>query len=120
MRSSRQEVTMEKHKAKAIQADLGIFRHNQTYSGIIQTYSKSCVVLAYSEPSYIQNSGIFRIRGILRTLAYLKTWHIQNLTQFRNLAYLEPWHIQNQKHIQNPDIPRNLSSIDDGAFWENS
>ena len=81
---------MEKYKAKAIQADLGIFRHNQTYSGIIQTYSKSCVVLAYSEPSYIRNSGIFRIRGILRTLAYLKTWHIQNLTQFRTLAYSKP------------------------------
>ena len=96
MRSSRQEVTMGKYKTKAIQADLGIFRHNQTYSGIIQIYSESCVVLAYSEPSYIQNSGIFRIRGILRTLAYSKTWHIQNRTHiqnpgiFRTLAYSKP------------------------------
>ena len=33
-------ITMGKCKTEAIQTDLGIFRHNQAYSGIIQAYSK--------------------------------------------------------------------------------
>ena len=43
-------MTMGKCKTKAIQTDLGIFRHNQAYPGIIQAYSKLCVTLAYLEP----------------------------------------------------------------------
>ena len=73
---------MGKCKTKAIQADLGIFRHirtyldiirhTQAYSGIIQAYSEPCVALAYSKLWYIQNPGIFKTRGILRTLLYPK------------------------------------------------
>ena len=47
---------MGKCKTKAIQRDLGTFRHNQAYPAIIQTYS-----------------GIFRtlyIPGIFRTVVY--------------------------------------------------
>ena len=64
-----------------IQAYLDMFRHDQAYSGIIQGYSKSCITLAYSEPSYIQEPGVFRTRHIPRTLAYS---------------------VQNHRHIQNP------------------
>ena len=66
---------MGKCKTKAIQKDLGTFRHNQAYPGIIQAYSEPCVILVYSEPlvysehRYIQNAGIFKIRGIFRTLS---------------------------------------------------
>ena len=42
---------MGKCKTKAIQTDLGTFRHNQTYPGIIQTYSD--IFMVYSEPQYI-------------------------------------------------------------------
>ena len=55
---------MGKCKTKAIQTDLGIFtyipaylvifRHNQKYSGIFQTYSEPLVTLAYSELSFTQ------------------------------------------------------------------
>ena len=86
---------MRKCKTKAIQENLGTFSHipassdrfmhNQTYPTIIQTYSKLYVILAYSEPTYIENTCTFRTRGILRVL-----------------AYSEPWHIQNQGDIQNP------------------
>ena len=43
---------MGKCKAKAIQRDLGILRHNQGYPGIIKAYSKPCITLAlaYLEP----------------------------------------------------------------------
>ena len=47
---------MGKCKTKAIQTDLGTFRHNQAYPGIIQAYS-----------------GIFKTLcnpGILRTVVY--------------------------------------------------
>ena len=30
-------------KAKAIQTDLGTFRHNKTYPGIIQAYLEPCI-----------------------------------------------------------------------------
>ena len=48
---------MGKCKTKAIQTDLGTFRHNQAYS-------IPCVNLAYSEPWYIQKSDIFKTRNI--------------------------------------------------------
>ena len=41
---------MGKCKTKAIQTDLGTFRHNQAYPGIIQAYSgifRTCVTLIY-------------------------------------------------------------------------
>ena len=99
-------VEMGTCKAKAIQADIGIFthiptysdisRHNQTYSGIIQAYFEPCVTPAYSEPWYIQNPGIFKTRDIFRTLVYPKLWHIgnqrliQNPGLFKTLGYSEP------------------------------
>ena len=61
-----------------IPANSGIYKHIQSYSGIIQTHSEPCVILAYSEPRYIQNPGIFRARGIFRTLVYSELWHVQN------------------------------------------
>ena len=69
------------------------------------------------------NTGIFRTRGIFRTLSniYDGKFYSQPCV---TLAYLEPWNIQNPKHIQNtakhlsrnilfktlcnPDIFRNL------------
>ena len=48
---------MGKCKAKAIQIDLGTFRHNQAYS-------KTFVNLAYSELWYIQNPDISKTRNI--------------------------------------------------------
>ena len=62
---------MGKCKIKDIQTDLDTFRHNQAYS-------KTCVELAYSEPSYIQNSDIFKTRNICRTLVYSEPQHIEN------------------------------------------
>ena len=63
---------MGKCKTRAIQTDLGTFRHNQAYS-------KPCVNLAYSEPWYIhnpdiqnqkhiQNCGIFKTQELFRHL----------------------------------------------------
>ena len=76
---------------RQIQAYSHIFRHIQTYSGIIQAYSEPCVNLAYSELQYIQNHGIFQTRGTFRTLAYPKLWYIKN-----------------QRLIQNPGLVRTL------------
>ena len=110
---------MGKCKTKAIQTDLGIFmhipayadifRHNQTYSGIMQAYSEPCEILAYSEPSYIQNTCIFRTRGIPRTLAYSQP-----------VAYSEPWYIQNLDIFNTRGILRTMPNIYDGAFRESS
>ena len=87
---------MGKCKTKAIETNLGTFRHNQAYPGIIQVYSKPCVTLAYSEPWYILNPDIFKIRNILRTLVYSEPWYIQNPPPVCS----EVWHIQNSRHIQ--------------------
>ena len=46
-------------KTKAIQTNLGTFRHNQTYPGNIQAYS-DLKPSVYLEPRYIQNTGIFK------------------------------------------------------------
>ena len=79
---------MGKCKTKAIQTDLGTFRHNQAiYPGIIQTYPGIFRTLTYLEPWYIQNPDIIRIRSIFRTLACLQPWCIQNNGIFRTLTY---------------------------------
>ena len=85
---------MGKYKTKAIQVDLGIFRHIQAYAARhIQAYSKPFLSLhiqtpgifrtltnsepeAYSEPWFIQNPGIFRTRGIFRSLVYSEPWGV--------------------------------------------
>ena len=79
-------------KAKAIQTNLGTYRHKQTYPGIIQVFSGIFRTLwypdifynwgisitltysepeAYSEPCHIQNAGILKIWGIFRTLSHI-------------------------------------------------
>ena len=68
---------------KAIQTDLGTFRHNQVYPGIIQTYSKPYVTLAHLESWYIQNPNISKTRKIFRTLVYLELRYIQNSGIFK-------------------------------------
>ena len=78
---------MGKCKTKAIQTDLGSFRHSQAYPGILQAYSKPCVTMAHLETWYIQNPDIFRTRSMFRTLVYSQPWHIQNLGMFRTLEY---------------------------------
>ena len=89
---------MCKCKAHATQIDLCTFRLNQAYPGIIQAYLDIFkVTLAYLEPWYIQNRGIFR-----SSEAYSKSWHVHNPGIFRTLAYSECWHIQILRHIQNP------------------
>ena len=74
---------MGKYKTKAIQVDLGIFRHIQTYAARhIQAYSKPFLSLTYSDPWHIQNLDKFRTRGIFRTLessepeAYSEPWGV--------------------------------------------
>ena len=74
---------MGKCKAKAIQTDLGTFRHNQAYPGIIQAYSKPFLTLAYLEMWYIQNPDTFKIRNIFRTLVYSEPQYIQNPAIFQ-------------------------------------
>ena len=46
--------------------------------------SEPCVNQAYSELWYIQNSGIFKTRGIFGTLVYPKLWLIQNQRHIQN------------------------------------
>ena len=93
-----------------------------TYS--IQAYSASCVTLVYSQPCHILSPGIFRTKGIFKTLwnvyqAYSEPCHrsifrhIQNLSKFlhtqkpgilRILEYSEPFHDCVLTHVQNPVI----------------
>ena len=67
---------MGKCKTKAIQTDLGTFRHNQAYS-------KPCVNLAYSEPWYIQNPDIFKTINIFRILVYSEPRCTENSGTFK-------------------------------------
>ena len=89
---------MGKCKTKAIQTDLGTFRHNQPYPGIIWAYSGIFRTLC--------NPGIDPC--ISRTLRYAvpevcsKPWHIQNSGIFRTPVYSERWHIENPRLIHNP------------------
>ena len=103
---------MSKYKTKAIQTDLGTFRHNQVYPGIIQTYS-----------------GIFKTLcnpGIFRTVVYPESWHIQNQKYIQNpsifttLAYSEPTYIQKAGIFKIQGIFRALSNISNEVFCENS
>ena len=73
---------MGKYKRKAIQTDLGTFRHNKAYPGIIKAYSGIHKTLCkpgiframvYPEPRHIQNQKYIQNPRILRTLAYSKS-----------------------------------------------
>ena len=74
------------------------------------TYSK---LETYSKPWYIQNSDIFKIRNIFRTLAYPEK-HIQNLGISRALTYTKleiyskPWYIQNPEIFKIRNLFRTL------------
>ena len=94
---------MSKCKTKAIQTDLGTFRHNQTYPVIIQAYSEPCVTLTYLKQSYIQNPDTLRTRSIFATLVYSEPRYIQNADIFKIRSML-----------------RTLSNIYDEAFCKNS
>ena len=86
--SFRQGITVGKCKTKAIQTDLGTFKHNRVDPGIIQAYS-----------------GIFKNRcnpGIFRTVVYPEPWHVHNPGIFRTSVYSECWYNQTPRHIQNP------------------
>ena len=74
---------MGKCKRKAIQTDLGTFRHIQELFRHIQVYSKPCVTL-----------------DIFRTVVYSEPWHIHKPGIFRTPVFSEPWHIQCPRHIQ--------------------
>ena len=58
----------------------------------IVTYLAPRVALAYSEPCYIQNLGIFRIQDVFRTLSRRFVTYLERCV---TLAYWERCHIQN-------------------------
>ena len=68
---------MGKFKTKDIQTNLGTFRYNQTYPGIIQAYSKLYVTLAYIEEGAYWHTGTFTI------LVHLESLYIQNVGIFK-------------------------------------
>ena len=72
---------MSKCKTKAIQTNLGTFRHKQTYPGVIQAYLGILRNLSYPD--------------IFKFVVYPEPWHIQNQKQFRTPAYSQLWCIQN-------------------------
>ena len=80
---------MGKCKTKAIQTDLGTFRHNQPYPGIIWAYSGIFRTLYNPgiDPWYIQNPEICSTGSMFKTLAYSELWYIQNPGIFRTLAH---------------------------------
>ena len=61
---------MSKCKTKAIQTDLGTFKHNQVYPGIIRVYSGIFRTLCYPD--------------IFKTVVYPEPWHIQNQKHIQN------------------------------------
>ena len=92
---------MSKCKTKAIQIDLGIFRHNQTYpiiipaySGIFRTlcYPDIFKTVVYPEPSHIQNQKHIQNPGIFRTLVYSepRPGIFRTLAYSKSEAYSEP------------------------------
>ena len=103
---------MGKCKAKAIQTDLGTFRHSQAYS-------KPYVNLACSEPWYIQNPDIFKTRNIFQTLVYSEPRYIENSGIFKTQGLFRHLRCQtftmkrfvktvNGKWFRNISLPRSL------------
>ena len=95
-------------KTKAIQTNLGTFRHNQTCPGIIQAYS-----------------GIFRtlyFPNMFKTVVCPEPWHIQNQKHIQNpdiftkLVHSEPRYIQDAGIFKIWGISRTLSYIYDEAL----
>ena len=73
-------------KTKAIQTNLGTFRHNQTYPGIIQAYSGIFRTLSYPD--------------IFKTVVCPEPKHITNQKHIQNPAYSQPCYIQNADIIK--------------------
>ena len=71
-----------------------IIRHIQAYSRIIQTYSRPCVTLAYSESWYIQNQWHIQDPGISKTLA-----HSELQRSSEPEAYSEPCQASAIEHV---------------------
>ena len=91
MHSIRQENTVGKCKTKAVQTDLGIFTHIPSYSsifrhiclnipGYVQSYSG---IIRHIQELFMhtQNCGVFRTRGIFRTLAHSEPRAYSELSQ---------------------------------------
>ena len=95
-------------KTKAIQTNLGTLTHNQTYRGIIQTYSGIFRTLCYPD--------------IFKSVVHPELWHIekhkhiQNPGIFINLVYSEPHYIQNVGIFKIWGIFRTLSHIYDESL----
>ena len=92
-------ITKGECKTKAIQANWGTFKHNQTCPRIIQAYSEIFRTLPYPD---IFKTGIFRTLIYYKQEAYSEPRHIHNPAIFRTPLYSERWHIQNLRHIQYP------------------
>ena len=71
-------------KAKAIQTNLGIFRHNRTYPEIIQAYSDLFRTLCY--PHIFYNYCISIPLTYSKPEAYPEPWYIENPNKFRTLT----------------------------------
>ena len=72
---------MSKCKKKAIQTDLGTFRHNQTYPGIIPAYSGIFRTLCYPD--------IFKTMVYPEPETYSEPWNIHKPGIFITPVYLE-------------------------------
>ena len=103
---------MGKCKTKAIQTDLGTFRHNYAHLGIIQAYSGIFKTLC--------NPDIFRTAVCPESWDIQNQKHIQNPGIFTSLVYLEPPYIQKAGIFKIRGIFRTLPNIYDEAFCENS
>ena len=90
-------------KIKAIRKDLGTFKHNQVYPGIIQAYLEPCATLniynrntsrtlaysepeAYSEPWHIDNSGIFRTTTYSKSEVYSERFQTSMMKCFAKIV----------------------------------
>ena len=72
-------------KTKAIQTNLGTFRHNQTYPGIIQAYS--CIFRTLYYPDMFKTVVCPEPLTYSEPEAYSQLLYIQNPATFRTLAY---------------------------------
>ena len=82
------------------QVYVDIFNHIERYWStfhaswdINKAYWAPCVTLAYSQPCHILSSGIFRTKGLFKTL-----WNVDQ-------AYSEPCHRALFRHIQTSSQP---------------
>ena len=90
---------MGKCTTKSIQTNLGTFRHNQAYPGIIQAYLGIFRTLCYpdifktvvcSKPWDVQEGKYIQNPGIFTTLVHSEPRYIQNASIFKSDAYSEP------------------------------